>query len=257
MKKLLKWFGIIFAVILGIGVIAVALETPEQKAEREAQAAEEKAQREADKAEKERLKAEEQAKKDAEKDRLEAEEKERKAQIKAAEEQREADTKEDNEIDVAQDKSKPLGLGTTPNKLNSEITNIINKAFDANDRPVKIEQNNRAFTATLTNGLVWGGALNDDGTIGSTVYTVSLDGDLAAKTVYMITHMASTARVLSPSLPNEQSAEKVIQMANGVVRQATETKADSKDEVIVDGYKYSVSIMPSSSLMLGGVSQTR
>lgn len=48
MKKLLKWFGIIFAVILGIGVIAVALETPEQKAKREAQAAEEKAQREAE-----------------------------------------------------------------------------------------------------------------------------------------------------------------------------------------------------------------
>lgn len=63
MKKLLKWFGIIFAVFLGIGALAVALETPEQKAEREAQAAEEKAQREADKAEREHLEAQKAAEK--------------------------------------------------------------------------------------------------------------------------------------------------------------------------------------------------
>ena len=88
MKKLLKWFGIIFAVILGIGVIAVALETPEQKAEREAQAAEEKAQREADKAERERLEAEAKAKEEAEraeKERLEAEAKAKEDAQKAAE----------------------------------------------------------------------------------------------------------------------------------------------------------------------------
>lgn len=88
MKKLLKWFGIIFAVILGIGVIAVALETPEQKAEREAQAAKEKAQREADKAERERLEAEAKAKEEAEraeKERLEAEAKAKEDAQKAAE----------------------------------------------------------------------------------------------------------------------------------------------------------------------------
>lgn len=42
MKKILKIVAIIFALIFGIGLIGLALETPEQKAEREAKALQEK-----------------------------------------------------------------------------------------------------------------------------------------------------------------------------------------------------------------------
>lgn len=42
MKKILKIVAIIFALIFGIGLIGLVLETPEQKAEREAKALQEK-----------------------------------------------------------------------------------------------------------------------------------------------------------------------------------------------------------------------
>lgn len=60
MKKVFKIIGIIFGVLFAIGMIGVALETPEQRAEREAQMAQDKVE-----AKKARLEAEEKAKAEA------------------------------------------------------------------------------------------------------------------------------------------------------------------------------------------------
>lgn len=72
MKKFLKWVAIFCGIVMLIGVIAVALETPEQKAEREGKMAAEKAEKdrlEAEQAEKDRLEAEAKAKEEAEKEK--------------------------------------------------------------------------------------------------------------------------------------------------------------------------------------------
>lgn len=93
MKKILKWIAIAIGVIFVIGMIGVALETPEQKAEREAKMV-------AEKAEKERLKAEQ-----AEKDRLEAE----------------AKAKEEAEKQATQEPAPVADFGMTPQELGKRI----------------------------------------------------------------------------------------------------------------------------------------
>lgn len=66
MKKVLKIFGILTLVMLGIGIAALALETPEQRAEREAKTAQDEQQRVQKQIAKEQSKTKEQVQKNEE-----------------------------------------------------------------------------------------------------------------------------------------------------------------------------------------------
>lgn len=215
MKKLIKIIAIVFGIILAIGMIGIALETPEQKAERELKS-----------------KVSEAEQKDKEKSKV--------SEVAAKQtEQTEQKDKEKLEVERVDD------FGITPNKLNDEITKLLNDALKENHSSGKVSVDEDRFKREYDEHFVWGGNINKDGNVSKVIYAITNSKDLQTHTTLLLFHAGATARVLSPNLPKEETAGKVGEMIIGVVKKTADTQKDASGEIVVDGYKYSVNIMPS------------
>lgn len=222
MKKLIKIIAIAFGIILVIGMIGVALETPEQKAERE-------------------LKSKVSEVADEQKD------KEKSKVSEVADEQTEQKDKEKLEVERVDD------FGITPNKLNDEITKLLNDALKENHSSGKVSVDGDRFKREYDKHFVWGGNINKDGNVSKVIYAITNSDDLQTHLTLLLLHTGATARVLSPNLPKEETAGKVGEMMADVAKQAADTQKDASGEIVVDGYKYTFSVIPSIGAVVANI----
>lgn len=228
MKKIFKIIAAIIGILFVIGVIGAILETPEQKAEREAKAATEKAEKEAQQAEKE---AKEKAEADA-KAKAEVE--------KAAKEQA---TKEKLETTT------PVNLGITPKQLGADIDRLIKETVKADTNLKSVEVDGNIYMFDMGDGAKWYGEIDKTGNAVTSTYTIKYNGDEKGETTALLFFVAATARSLSPELPKEKTAGEVVVVMNDAMNEFLETSKASTKTKIVGNVKYIVEVIPEGRMM--------
>lgn len=222
MKKILKWIAIVFGVFFAIGMIGVALETPEQKAEREAKMA-------AEKAEKERLKAEQ-----AEKDRVEAE----------------AKAKEEAEKQAMQEPEPVADFGMTPQELGKKIDQKIKDVMNVETALSNVKSGSISFDMDLGEGIIWSGNVNEHGKASATSMQMKVSpGDTQGRAMTLLLLAGATVQALHPDLPDEQAGHKVGKMANDAIQKALETQDAVTDTVMIGDIKHFIEVYPSSGMI--------
>lgn len=251
MKKILKWVAIVFGVLFAIGLIANALETPEQKAEREAKML-------AEKAEKDRLKAEEQAKEEAErveKSRLEAEENAKKEAEQAEKDRLAAEAKAKKEAEESEkarlevEANKLINLGMTPQQLGAGVDKLMKETTkaDTNLKSVKVDGN--IYMYQMGDGVTWYGDVDSTGNAVVSTYAIKYDGNEQGETLAVIFLAGATARTLSPELPKEQTAGELVKLTNDAMSEFNSTLKGSTKTKFVGDYKYIVEVIPEGRQM--------
>lgn len=221
MKKIFKIIAAIIGILFVIGVI---LETPEQKAEREAKAATEKA-------EKETQRAKEKAEADA------------KAKAEAEQAAKEQAIKEELET------TNPVNLGITPKQLGADIDRLLKETVgtDTNLRSVEVDGNIYIFD--MGDGAKWYGDIDKTGNVVTSTYTIKYNGDEKGETTALLFFVAATARSLSPELPKEKTAGEVVGVMNDAMTEFLETSKASTKTKIVGNVKYIAEIIPEGRMM--------
>lgn len=224
MKKIFKIIAAIIGILFVIGVIGVILETPDQKAEREAKAATEKA-------EKETQRAKEKAEADA-KAKAEAEQAAKKQAIK-------------EELET----TNPANLGITPKQLGADIDRLLKETVgtDTNLRSVEVDGNIYIFD--MGDGAKWYGDIDKTGNVVTSTYTIKYNGDEKGETTALLFFVAATARSLSPELPKEKTAGEVVGVMNDAMTEFLETSKASTKTKIVGNVKYIAEIIPEGRMM--------
>lgn len=222
MKKILKWVAIVIGVIFVIGMIGVALETPEQKAELEAKMV-------AEKAEKERLKAEQ-----AEKERLEAE----------------AKAKEQAEKQAMQEPEPVADFGMTPQELGKKIDQKIKDVMNVETALSNVKSGSISFDMDLGDGIIWSGNVNEHGKASATSMQMKVNpGDTQGRAMTLLLLAGATVQALHPDLPDEQAGHKVGKMANDAIQKALETQDAVTDTVMIGDIKHFIEVYPSSGMI--------
>ena len=222
MKKILKWIAIAIGVIFVIGMIGVALETPEQKAGREAKMV-------AEKAEKERLKAEQ-----AEKDRLEAE----------------AKAKEEAEKQATQEPAPVADFGMTPQELGKRIDQKLKDTINAETALGNVKSGSISFDMDLGDGVIWSGNVNKDGKASATSLQMKVGpNETQERAMALLLLAGATVQVLHPDLPDEQAGHKVGQMANDAIQKALKTQDAVTETVMIGDIKHFIEVYPSSGMI--------
>lgn len=224
MKKIFKIIAAIIGILFVIGVIGVILETPDQKAEREAKAATEKA-------EKETQRAKEKAEADA------------KAKAEAEQAAKEQAIKEELET------TNPVNLGITPKQLGADIDRLLKETVgtDTNLRSVEVDGNIYIFD--MGDGAKWYGDIDKTGNVVTSTYTIKYNGDEKGGTTALLFFVAATARSLSPELPKEKTAGEVVGVMNDAMTEFLETSKASTKTKIVGNVKYIAEIIPEGRMM--------
>lgn len=224
MKKIFKIIAAIIGILFVIGVIGVILETPDQKAEREAKAATEKA-------EKETQRAKEKAEADA------------KAKAEAEQAAKEQAIKEELET------TNPVNLGITPKQLGADIDRLLKETVgtDTNLRSVEVDGNIYIFD--MGDGAKWYGDIDKTGNVVTSTYTIKYNGDEKGETTALLFFVAATARSLSPELPKEKTAGEVVGVMNDAMTEFLETSKASTKTKIVGNVKYIAEIIPEGRMM--------
>lgn len=224
MKKIFKIIAAIIGILFVIGVIGVILETPDQKAEREAKAATEKA-------EKETQRAKEKAEADA------------KAKAEAEQAAKEQAIKEELET------TNPVNLGITPKQLGADIDRLLKETVgtDTNLRFVEVDGNIYIFD--MGDGAKWYGDIDKTGNAVTSTYTIKYNGDEKGETTALLFFVAATARSLSPELPKEKTAGEVVGVMNDAMTEFLETSKASTKTKIVGNVKYIAEIIPEGRMM--------
>lgn len=224
MKKIFKIIAAIIGILFVIGVIGVILETPDQKAEREAKAATEKAEKETQKA-KEKAEADAKAKAEAE---------------QAAEEQA---IKEELET------TNPVNLGITPKQLGADIDRLLKETVGTDTNLKSVEVDGNIYIFDMGDGAKWYGDIDKTGNAVTSTYTIKYNGDEKGETTALLFFVAATARSLSPELPKEKTAGEVVGVMNDAMTEFLETSKSSTKTKIVGNVKYIAEIIPEGRMM--------
>lgn len=221
MKKIFKIIAAIIGILFVIGVIGAILETPEQKAEREAKAATEKAEKEA----KEKAEADAKAKAEAE---------------QAAKEQA---IKEELET------TNPVNLGMTPKQLGADIDRLLKETVGTDTNLKSVEVDGNIYVFDMGGGAKWYGDIDKTGNAVTSTYTIKYNGDEKGETTALLFFVAATARSLSPELPKEKTAGEVVGVMNDAMTEFLETSKASTKTKIVGNVKYIAEIIPEGRMM--------
>lgn len=224
MKKIFKIIAAIIGILFVIGVIGVILETPEQKAEREAKAATEKA-------EKETQKAKEKAEADA------------KAKAEAEQAAKEQAIKEELET------TNPVNLGITPKQLGADIDRLLKETVGTDTNLKSVEVDGNIYIFDMGDGAKWYGDIDKTGNAVTSTYTIKYNGDEKGETTALLFFVAATARSLSPELPKEKTAGEVVGVMNDAMTEFLETSKTSTKTKIVGNVKYIAEIIPEGRMM--------
>lgn len=218
MKKVFKIIGIIFGVLFAIGMIGVALETPEQRAEREAQMAQDKVE-----AKKARLEAEEKVKQeDEEKAKTESEEK---AKAEA-----------------------PANLGMTAQELGSKIDKILKGTTNLG----AIKASGSTYLQEVDE-IIWSGNIDKTGNISSSEFRAKITPDNSQdKSMELLLLAGANVRAIHPNATKEESTAKMAKMVNTATAKALQTKQDVDDSFLIGDIKHYVTIYPETAVIAIG-----
>lgn len=252
MKKALKIIGIIFGLMFALGIIAIALETPEQKAEREAKMAQDMAKSEAEKA---RLKAEEKLK--------EAELQVQKQAEPEDEAKKEAEEKATTNVDTlsaklpqtSTDKQSPTvqaNFGITPQELGGAIDKKVKATLGANTTLAKVQITGNHFMFDVGEGVFWTGNVDKQGMASASSYRMTVkQGDDKEKITAMLMLVGFTAQVLHPDVDKEQIG-KIAEMASQATTKALQTNDAVNDSILIGDIKHYVEVYPTTGNIVIG-----
>lgn len=222
MKKVFKIFGIFLAVLFIIGTIGLALETPEQRAEREAQ---------------EKTTQQTNAPKTTEQ----------------ANTIQQTDTPVNQPIPEQSQPTTTANFGMTPQEFGKAVDDKINSLTGAKTKLGEIQTTGSMFSLDLGAGVFWTGNIDKDGKISASSYRMTVKPNDNDKTIAFLAMAGATALVLHPELPKEQSAGKVATMATNATNKALQTKDSVTDTLMIGDYKHYVEIYPSTNNIVIGV----
>ncbi|AKG08110.1 hypothetical protein AAX06_08085 [Moraxella bovoculi] len=226
MKKILKIVAIIFALIFGIGLIGLVLETPEQKAEREAKALQEK-QNQSTKIEN-----------DAEQAKI----------IESKEEG--AEVAQTFEIDGKSDIQANFGM--TPQELGAKIDKKTSDELGAKTKLATVQTTGNSFIFDLGEGVFWTGNVDEHGMVSASSYRMTVKkGDDKDRITAMLLLVGLTAQILHPDKDSEEIG-KIAKMASSATTKALQTSDAVNDSILIDDIKHYVEIYPSTgSITIG------
>lgn len=240
MKKILKWVAIVFGIFFAIGLIAVALETPEQKAGREAKMAADKAAAEAKKAEEKRLEAEEKAKQ-AE---LQAE-REAEFEVKA---KQEAEEKAKTEAKTKAETETAANLGMTAQELGGKIDKILKGTTNLGT----IKTSGSMYSQEIDE-IVWSGNIDKTGKISSSEFKAKIaTDDSQDKSMALLVLAGANVQAIHPNATKEESTAKMAKMVNDATSKALQTKQDVNDSFLIGDIKHYVTIYPETAVIAIG-----
>lgn len=213
MKKVFKIIGIIFGVLFAIGMVGVALETPEQRAEREAQMAQDKAEAEAKKA---RLEPGEKAKQTEEEAKTEAE--------------------------------APANLGMTAQELGSKIDKILKGTTNLG----AIKASGSTYLQEVDE-IIWSGNIDKTGNISSSEFRAKITPNNSQdKSMALLLLAGANVRAIHPNATKEESTAKMAKMVNDATAKALQTKQDVDDSFLIGDIKHYVTIYPETAVIAIG-----
>ncbi|WII95005.1 hypothetical protein LU276_08320 [Moraxella haemolytica] len=222
MKKIFKIIAIIIGILFVIGVIGAILETPEQKAEREAKAATEKAEKEAQHAIKQ---AEADAKAKAETEKAAKEQAEKEAELVA-------------------------DFGMTPQELGRGIDQRIKDVMNVETTLANVKSGSISFDMDLGEGIIWSGNVNEQGKASATSLQMKIrEGDEQGRVMSLLLLVGATVQVLHPDLPNEQASQKVGEMTEKAINKALKTQEAVTESIMIGDIKHFIEVYPSSGVI--------
>lgn len=231
MKKVFKIIGIIFGVLFAIGMVGVALETPEQRAEREAQMAQDKAEAEAKKA---RLEPEEKAKQTEEEAKKQAE--------------LEAKAKQEDEEKAKTEAEAPANLGMTAQELGSKIDKILKGTTNLG----AIKASGSTYLQEVDE-IIWSGNIDKTGNISSSEFRAKITPNNSQdKSMALLLLAGANVRAIHPNATKEESTAKMAKMVNDATAKALQTKQDVDDSFLIGDIKHYVTIYPETAVIAIG-----
>lgn len=248
MKKAFKIIGIIFGVLFALSaalvIYAIATETPEQKAQREAKALAEQKAREQEQLEQERAKQEEQAKRQKPAEPVETEPLKEVPPSLVVNQELQA-----NEPQIQAD------FGMTPQELGKAIDKKLKQSLKISTNFADVKPDSRSFVMELGDGMIWTGNVNEYGRASATSLQMQVQaGDDKQRIMSLLLLVGHTIQVLHPDLTPEQGSQKVGKMASDAVTKASQTGEAVTESIMIGDIKHYVEVYPSTgNIVIGAV----